>query len=362
MPNVPIVYLTMRAGKGDLYLSELKDTQIKTEEEKADILLSVVIIGLNEARIIGQCIESVKSATAHIPRTETVYVDSRSTDETVSIALSKGVKVFQLGKTQPPSPAAGRYVGSLVTHGRFIIFVDGDSIVAPGWIEPAIELMMRDTSIVMFSGTLFTGQADTERVLSKVESLGTLKSVYQVSGSWAPIVSRQALNAAGNWNPFVRCREEADLAIRLRHCVPGSRIVQSDQYTVDSPKCSVLNPAEVIRRCKIGFIKGPGQILRNAIAGGYLSKCWNIAQTPVLSAVLILGVGVSIAAGFWWQFLLLFFGAVFLRAILTGKLVRLGTLFYSIVIGTCSLWEFLSVSVRQASDYKRDFKQIRPQQ
>jgi len=333
-----------------------------TENEKTEPLLSVVVIGLNESRRIGRCIDSIKTATADIAGTEIVYVDSRSSDETISIALSKEVRVFQLGKTQPPSPAAGRYVGSLVTHGRFIMFVDGDSVIAPGWIEPAIELMDSDSSIVMLSGTLFTGRADTESVLSKVEGLGTLKSIYQVSGSWAPIVSRQALDTAGNWNPFVRCREEADLAIRLRYYVPGSCVVQSDQYTVDGPKCSVLNPAEVIRRCKIGFIKGPGQILRNAIAYGYLKKCWNIAQTLVLSAVLILGLVVSIAVGFWWQFLLLFFGAVFLRAVLTGRLIRIGTLFYSMVMGTCSLWEFLTVSAKRAADYKQDFEEIHPQQ
>ncbi len=113
------------------------------EEDKISPLLSVVIIGLNEAERIGRCIDSVKAATADIADTEIVYVDSRSSDRTVSIVLSEGVRVFQLGKTQPPSPAAGRYVGSLVTQGRFIMFVDGDSVVTPGWIEPAIELMLR---------------------------------------------------------------------------------------------------------------------------------------------------------------------------------------------------------------------------
>jgi len=352
----------MRTGKGDLYLSELKDTQIKTEEEKADILLSAVIIGLNEARIIGQCIESVKSATANIPRTEIVYVDSRSTDETVSIALSKGVKVFKLGKTQPPGPAAGRYVGSLVTHGRFIIFVDGDSIVAPGWIEPAIELMMRDTSIVMFSGTFRGSQHNGGTVPAKVEQLGVIRTVCQISGSWAPIVPRRALESAGNWNPFVRCLEEVDLAIRLRHYMPGSRLVQSDQCTVDTPKCSILYPGEIIRRWKIGFIRGPGQILRNAIAHGYLSESWEVAKPVVLAVALLAGLAVSIALKLWWQFLLLFFGAVFLRAVLTRKLVRLSSVFYNLLIGFYSIWEFLRVPARAASSYSRDFEEVKANQ
>lgn len=328
-----------------------------TEDEKTDPLLSVVIIGLNEAQRIGRCIDSVKIATADIAGTEIVYVDSRSSDDTVSIALSKGVRVFQLGKTQPPSPAAGRYVGSLVTHGRFIMFVDGDSVIAPGWIEPAIQLMDRDSSIVMLSGSSRFCNPGTASSPAKVEDLGVIKPVYQISGDSAPMIPRQALESAGNWNPFVRCREEADLAIRLRHYVPGSRVVQSDQYTVDTPKCSTLHPGEIVRRWKIGFVKGPGQILRNALAYGYWRACWQVAKPVVLATALLTGLAIAIVFKFWWQFLLLFFGAAFLRAILTRKLVRLGSVFYSLLIGMYSLWELLTIPARTACDYVCDFEE-----
>jgi len=332
------------------------------EEDKISPLLSVVIIGLNEAERIGRCIDSVKAATADIADTEIVYVDSRSSDRTVSIVLSEGVRVFQLGKTQPPSPAAGRYVGSLVTQGRFIMFVDGDSVVTPGWIEPAIELMLRDSSITMFSGTFRDSRGQAEASPAKTEGPGAVKPVYQISGSWAPIVSRKALESAGNWNPFVKCLEEVDLAIRLRHYMPGSRLVQSDQYTVDTPKRSILYPGEIIRRWKVGFIRGPGQILRNALAHGYWRACREVAKPVVLATALPAGLAVAIVLGYWWQFLLLFFGAVLLRAILTRKLVRLSSVVYNLLMGFYSIWEFLTVPVRTASDYVRDFEEVKTEQ
>ncbi len=328
------------------------------EEDKMAPLLSVVIIGLNEAERIGQCIDSVRTAVSDIPDTVIVYVDSGSSDETVSIALSKDVRVFRLGKAQALSPAAGRYVGSLVTSGQFIMFVDGDTIVAPGWIEPAIELMMRDTSIVMFAGSLCNGQQNAKVAPAKVEHLGVIRSVYQIGGGQAPIVSRQALDSAGNWNPFLRCKEEADLAIRFRHYIPGSQVVQCNQCTVNTPIYSILYTRENIRRWKRGFFKGPGQIIRNAIAHGYLSKSCEVAKPVVLAIALLVGLAVSIALKLWWQFLLLFSGTAFLRAVITRKPRRLVTVFHSLLLGICSLWEFATVPVRTASDYKHDFIEI----
>ncbi|MCK5610401.1 glycosyltransferase [Candidatus Pacearchaeota archaeon] len=325
-------------------------------------LLSVVIIGLNEAQRIGRCIDSIKNATSAIAGTEIVYVDSGSLDETVSIALSKGVRVFQLGKTQPPGPSAGRYVGSLVTQGRFIMFVDGDSVVGGGWIDLAIKLMAQDPSVVMFSGKFRDSSGEAEAYLDNVEELGVVKTVYHISGSWAPIVSREALYLAGNWNPFVRCVEEADLAIRFRHYIPDSRMLQSDRFTVDTPKCSILNPRELVRRWKIGFVKGRGQIMRNAFANGYWRRCWRIAKPIVLAIAFLTGLIVAIVFKFWWQFLLLFFGGVFLRAVLTWKFVRLTSVFYSLLMGFCCLWELVTVPVRTASDYVCDFKEIKTSQ
>lgn len=329
------------------------------KEDTGVPLLSVVVVGLNEAERIGQCIDSIKAAVGDIPDTEIVYVDSGSLDDTVSIALSKGVRVFQLGKTQLPSPAAGRYVGSVVTRGRFIMFVDGDTQIAPGWSESAIELMKHDTSVVMFSGTFRASHGSQKGSLARVGDLGVIKPVYRTSGSNAPILSRDALEAVGNWNPFVRCREEEDLAIRLRHYIPGSQVCQSNRCTVETPKCPIFVPGELFRRWKRGFVKGPGQILRNAIAHGYWRACVNVAKPMLLAVTFLVGLSVTIALNFWWQFLLLFFSVSFLRAVVTRKFVRFATVFYSLLVGFYSLWEFLTVPPRTASDYVRDFEEIR---
>jgi len=82
----------------------------------------------------------------------------------------------------------------------------------------------------------------------------------------------------------------------------------------------------------------------------------------VLAVALLAGLAVSIALKLWWQFLLLFFGAVFLRAVLTRKLVRLSSVFYNLLIGFYSIWEFLRVPARAASSYSRDFEEVKANQ
>jgi len=78
----------------------------------------------------------------------------------------------------------------------------------------------------------------------------------------------------------------------------------------------------------------------------------------LLASALLVGLAISIPLGLWWQFLLLFFGVCFLRAIITRELVRLGSVFYSLLMGSASLWELLTTRTRTAADYVRDFQEI----
>jgi glycosyltransferase involved in cell wall biosynthesis len=321
-------------------------------------LLSVVIIGLNEEERIAACIDSVRLAIEEINSTEVVFVDSGSTDRTVQVALSKGLRVVALGPKQPPSPSAGRYVGSVVTKGRFILFVDGDTKIATGWISLFLRRMQEDSSTIMMAGKIDNKQGNAYLRLNKINDLGTVESVYSVSGSWAPIVQRKALEKAGHWNPFVRCREEEDLTIRLRYYVPGCKILQSDCSTFTSPKTAIYRPHEFIKRLKSGFIKGPGLTLRNAIAHGYWRLCWNISKPILFVIALIVSLIVSFIFKVWWQCGLIFLGIVTFHAVIRKTPIVFANIFYLILIGVCSLMEMFNNKVRTASDYVCDYQEV----
>jgi len=83
--------------------------------------LTVVIPTLNEAEAIGKVIDEVLSVG--VPRENIIVVDGGSTDGTVEIARSKGVKViFQEGKGKADAiKTAVKYVST-----PFILIMDGD--------------------------------------------------------------------------------------------------------------------------------------------------------------------------------------------------------------------------------------------
>jgi hypothetical protein len=219
-------------------------------------------------------------------------------------------------------------------------------------------MMINDKSILMFAGKLSEEQGEEDISLKEIKDLGTIKPVHNISGSWAPIVQREGLEKAGHWNPFVRCREEEDLIMRLRYYLPGCKILQSDRCTFTTPKFAIYKPTEFLNRFKSGFVKGPGQILRNAFAHGYWRLCWHIAKPILFVLVLLAGLIASIVINVWWQFLLVFFGLIVIRAVLRRQVLGLANIFYCIIIGSYSLWELLTVKVRTASNYVCDYEDM----
>ncbi len=90
--------------------------------------LSVVIISLNEEKNIGRCIDSVKAVADEI-----LILDSFSTDQTISIAESKGAivkqEVFQ-GYIQQINRAA-----ELASY-NYVLSLDADEALDPCWLNP----------------------------------------------------------------------------------------------------------------------------------------------------------------------------------------------------------------------------------
>src|SRR5262245_12405835 len=114
--------------------------------------LSVVIIARNEEAYIAQCIEAVLAATASLQACDIVLVDSHSDDRTVAIASAYPIRIVCLSAAQRCCPAMGRHVGARVTQGEYVLFVDGDSTVAPQWVDTALSVLMSRSDIAAIAG------------------------------------------------------------------------------------------------------------------------------------------------------------------------------------------------------------------
>jgi cellulose synthase/poly-beta-1,6-N-acetylglucosamine synthase-like glycosyltransferase len=101
-------------------------------------MLSVVIIGRNEGDRLRKCLASANAMHAGEWKTETIYVDSGSTDRSIEIAAAMGARVVVLS-AEKPTAAMGRNAGWREATGELILFLDGDTVVDPRFATHAVR-------------------------------------------------------------------------------------------------------------------------------------------------------------------------------------------------------------------------------
>lgn len=109
----------------------------ETADHSRDVLLSVIIISLNEERNIRRCIESVSFAD------EIVVLDSGSTDNTVSIARALGARVETSASWEGFGVQKNRVLA--LARGRWILSLDCDEWVDEGLQREIREILMAES-------------------------------------------------------------------------------------------------------------------------------------------------------------------------------------------------------------------------
>ena len=111
-------------------------------------LLSVVIIGRNEGSRLVRCLQSVQAMDYPRENVRVIYVDSASTDGSVEAARRFGCAVVEL-KPLKPTAALGRNAGWRSADGEYVLFLDGDTVLHPGFVTEALKhLENPETAIV----------------------------------------------------------------------------------------------------------------------------------------------------------------------------------------------------------------------
>ncbi|HEX9962380.1 MAG TPA: glycosyltransferase [Pyrinomonadaceae bacterium] len=176
--------------------------------------VSIVIIGRNEERGIGECLGAAQAAAEQIGGAEIIFVDSASTDKTVAIAQSFGVRVLSLKPDWKLSPSAGRFVGSHYAQGDYILFIDADTLIYRDFLPAAIEYFENNAEIGGINGRLDDLNETGELLTDVEERFDDAADVKWLRGP-ACFYRRRALREAGSFNPHLAMEEEAELGLRL---------------------------------------------------------------------------------------------------------------------------------------------------
>lgn len=187
-------------------------------------LVSVVVIGRNEGQRLKRCLESIKRMDSPGGPTELIYVDSASTDNSPGLAERLGARSI-IVHPRFPTAALGRNAGWRTATGRFILFLDGDTVLHPDFTgaalprfdNPEVAIVWGHRRELYPEASLFNRVLDLDWVYAPGET--------EFCGGDA-LVRREAIDAVGGFDETLIAGEEPELCRRLR--ARGYRIVHID--------------------------------------------------------------------------------------------------------------------------------------
>ncbi len=244
-----------------------------------------MIIGRNEAACIGECVEASLRAAEQIGGAEIVFVDSHSTDETVHIVEVMKIPVITLDGTLRLAPSAGRFWGSKNVSGKYILFLDADTLVYRDFLPTAIARLEADDKLAGVNGYIDDLNEAGEKLSDIEERFDDVVDTKWLRGP-ACLYRRAALLEVGSFNPELASEEEAELGLRLvkagwkLEIIPLLMAVHTRCYHPQTIKSVVSTFRRDIRSRRLGEITRT--IACSFMAGNGLAFCWLRLKTTIL--------------------------------------------------------------------------------
>ena len=215
--------------------------------------VSVVIACRNEARYIGESVESVLAQT--VPAFEILVVDDGSTDDTAAIVRSiPGVAVASLPKG---GVSVARNYGWQSTSGEFVIFHDADDRLLPNAIEAGLDAFalhpecgfVYGFALFIDAGGAPVGTAHAARRVTNANYASLLAGSPPAPAS-AVMFRRAALEAVGGFRVGQELAEDVDLYLRVARSFPVfCHELTITEYRRHKSNSSARSPSLTLRAC-----------------------------------------------------------------------------------------------------------------
>ncbi len=182
---------------------------------QTDLLLSVIIIGRNEGAGLRPLAASLQPLLSQVGG-ETIYVDSASSDDSVAIARDCFDRTVELAPDQNLNASAGRFVGTRLARGKWLLYLDGDMLLLPACIAPLLAHIRNPDQRHGAIGNYVHSYVDGSTSVWNPP----LRRDGFVSHFGGAVLLPAAGMALENWDPRLFSNEEGDLMARLsRHGV-----------------------------------------------------------------------------------------------------------------------------------------------
>lgn len=185
--------------------------------QRKRLLVSVVITTKNEEEVLETLLKSIKNQT--YSNIETILVDNYSTDDTLKIAKSYDLAIYQFG----PERSAQRNFGAKKAAGDFLFFLDADMELTDKVVEDCIEKIYQEKA----EGVVVPERSVWTNFWGEVKAFE--RSFYSEKGDpvtdAARFFSKKIFNKAGGYDESITGPEDWDLPDRIREA--GFKIARS---------------------------------------------------------------------------------------------------------------------------------------
>jgi GT2 family glycosyltransferase len=200
--------------------------------------IGVVVIARNEGERLMRCLDSVLDQGGMGQGSTVVYADSASSDGSAERARARRVEVVVLDRARPLNAARGRNAGlqrllELEPELEWVLFLDGDCQLVPGFIAAARAELQRDPGLGAVCGRrreLAPGASFFNRVVDS--EWNTPVGEAEAFGGDA-LVRVRALRESGGYNEAMNQGEDPELGFRLRRAGWRIRRIEHDMTLHD---------------------------------------------------------------------------------------------------------------------------------
>jgi glycosyltransferase involved in cell wall biosynthesis len=185
----------------------------------SDPAVSVVVIGRNEGERLTRCLQSVAAmeparSAIELGGVELIYVDSASTDNSARRAAALGARVLEVNP-QRPCAAVGRNAGWRAAAAPIVLFLDGDTRVAPDFVaaslgefdDPKVAVVWGHRREIAPGASIFNRVLDLDWIYPPGPS--------EFCGGDA-LIRRRVLEEVGGFDERLIAGEEPEMCQRIR--------------------------------------------------------------------------------------------------------------------------------------------------
>ncbi len=112
-------------------------------------LVSIITVNYNQSKVTCELLESLRKIS--YPEVETIIVDNGSPTDSPDIIETNYPECQLVRSLNNLGFAGGNNLGIKYSHGEYLLFINNDTEVEPGFLEPLVSKLMSDPKIGMVS-------------------------------------------------------------------------------------------------------------------------------------------------------------------------------------------------------------------